>query len=324
MPLDRALICAYVFDEDHGVRATDGAGVESWTPGKGWIWVHLDRTSDETEPWLRHSAGLDPVVIGALVAEETRPRCEPVDGGMVLILRGVNMHAGADPEDMIAIRIWIDTQRVITMRARKLISIDDLRERLDRGEALPSPGALVVAIAELLVRRIGLVIEGLNDAIDQIEEDVLDAPSHELRTRLSRLRRRAIGLRRFLAPQREVVARLHLERHAAFTDVDRGRLRELTDRVTRCVEELDASRDRAAVTQEEISGRIADQMNRNMYTLSVVAGIFLPLGLLTGLLGINVGGIPGVDNQWGFTIVCVVLAVLATVAWWVFRRWRLL
>ncbi|NNM01168.1 MAG: zinc transporter ZntB, partial [Gammaproteobacteria bacterium] len=143
-------------------------------------------------------------------------------------------------------------------------------------------------------------------------------------TKLSRLRRQAISLRRFLAPMREVFSRLQAERIDNFSDLDRSRLRETTDRLTRYVEELDAARDRAAVTQEELAGRISDQMNRNMYVLSIVAGIFLPLGLLTGLLGINVGGIPGTQSHWGFMIVCIILVLLTGAVLWLFRRMQLL
>jgi zinc transporter len=64
-------------------------------------------------------------------------------------------------------------------------------------------------------------------------------------------------------------------------------------------------------------------MNKAMYLLSIIAAIFLPLGLLTGLLGINVGGIPGTDSKWAFTLVTVVLVSLAIilVAWFKKIKW---
>ena len=61
-------------------------------------------------------------------------------------------------------------------------------------------------------------------------------------------------------------------------------------------------------------------MNKTMYILSIVAGIFLPLGLLTGLLGINVGGIPGTENPWAFAIFCVLLLIIAGGQIWLFKR----
>jgi len=80
------------------------------------------------------------------------------------------------------------------------------------------------------------------------------------------------------------------------TDRDRARLRETADTITRYVEDLDALRERAAVTHEELTTRLADRMNRTMSVLSLVAAVFLPLSFVTGLLGINVGGIRADDR----------------------------
>ena len=101
---------------------------------------------------------------------------------------------------------------------------------------------------------------------------------------------------------------------------DRAHLREIGDRTLRFVEDLDSARDWAAVAQDELNCRLSEQMNKTMYVLSMVAGIFLPLGLLTGLLGINVGGIPGVNSHWAFIVVCVILVVTATLQMLFFRR----
>jgi zinc transporter len=72
--------------------------------------------------------------------------------------------------------------------------------------------------------------------------------------------------------------------------------------------------------QEELAARVSEQINRNMYVLSIVAAVFLPLGLVTGYLGINVGGIPGADWRWAFAIVGLGLLAIAGFELWLFRR----
>ena len=99
------------------------------------------------------------------------------------------------------------------------------------------------------------------------------------------------------------------------------RLREVGDRLVRHIEDLDAVRERAAVVQEELLSRMSEQMNSRMYVLSVVAAIFLPLGFLTGLLGINVGGIPGADYPLAFLMFIGMLVVVVILQFLVFR-WR--
>ena len=100
-------------------------------------------------------------------------------------------------------------------------------------------------------------------------------------------------------------------------------LRETAERTARYVEDIDAARERALIAQEELNSRLAEQMNRAMYTLSIVAAIFLPLGLLTGLLGINVGGIPGTESPWAFLIVTVFLFLMAVflIIWFKRLKW---
>jgi zinc transporter len=137
---------------------------------------------------------------------------------------------------------------------------------------------------------------------------------------LADVRHQAIVLRRYMVPQRDALTTLEIEDLGWLGDRDRSRIREAADRVTRLGEELDAIRDRAQIVHDQIMDRRAEAMNRNMLVLSVVAAIFLPLGLITGLLGINVGGIPGEAWPWAFWVVCGLLVGIAAGQVLVFRR----
>jgi zinc transporter len=116
------------------------------------------------------------------------------------------------------------------------------------------------------------------------------------------------------------MTRLHGEDIAWLSADNRLHLKEATDRLIRCTEDLDSARDRAAVTQEELANRLAEQLNTRMYVLSLVAAIFLPLGFLTGLLGINVGGIPGADDPSAFLIFILILATVVVLQVIIFKK----
>ena len=163
------------------------------------------------------------------------------------------------------------------------------------------------------------VVDRISDEVDELEEKVLTMESYELRPAIAEVRRNAIGLRRYLAPQREAVLRLYGEKAVWLSEMDRLRLRESADRTTRFVEDLDMIRERAVVVQEELLGRLSEKMDRTMYILSIVAAIFLPLGFLTGLLGINVGGIPGAEYTGSFIIFCLLLVLVVFVQVWLFK-----
>ncbi|MGR9099087.1 MAG: CorA family divalent cation transporter, partial [Gammaproteobacteria bacterium] len=144
--------------------------------------------------------------------------------------------------------------------------------------------------------------------------------SAALRNALSAIRRDTIMLRRYLAPQREAMIKLYSEKVDWLDDADKLRLREATDRLIRHIEDLDSIRERSSVTQEELINRMTEQMNARMYVLSLVAALFLPIGFFTGLLGVNVGGIPGAENNWGFGIFVIILVLIALIQILFFKR----
>ncbi len=315
------LVVSYLLDGRGGGKRLDWQDIGRWTPAQGVLWVHLNRDSPDSQAWLRDESGLEPLAIEALLAESTRPRCAQMDNGLMLFLRGVNLNPGADPEDMVSIRLWIEESRIVSLRLRRLMSVDDLRAALDSGRGPENVGDFVSQLADHMVSRMAGVISDVDDEVDRLQEAVLEANSGQLRGQLMRLRREIIALRRYLAPQRDALARLTQLRLTWLDESQVLAMREEADRVTRYVEDLDAARERAAITQEELGNRLSEQMNARMYVLSVVAAIFLPLGFLTGLLGVNVGGIPLADDPWGFVDVVLVLLLITVLQVWLFR-WR--
>jgi zinc transporter len=290
-------------------------------PGEGILWLHLDYSDPEMARWVREESGVDTVVAEAILAPETRPRSQAHGDGLLVVLRGVNLNPGAEPEDMVSVRIWMSGNRVISSGLRKLLSIDDLCREIEQGLGPTTQGEFLVRLCELTADRIGDVIDDVDYVVDGMETQMLTAEHHELRYALSNVRRQIVALRRHLAPQRDALARLVTERSPLLDELVRMQLRELTDRMTRYIEDLDEARERATVTHEELLNRLAELTNRRMYLLTMIAVIFLPLSFVTGLLGINVGGIPGANDSRGFLIVVGLLAVISTAQWFYFR-WR--
>ena len=282
--------------------------------------MHLNYTDAVSESWLKEKSGLDELVVTALTNEDPRPRSSVMNNGLLVMLRGVNLNPGEDPEDMVSIRCWIDSKRIISTRRRKLLSVTDLSKAIANGSGPTTTGEFLVDLSSRIVERMADVVDGIADKADLLEEQVLTVQSHILRPKISGLRREAISLRRYLAPQREAMSRLYNERVPWLSDLERMKLREVADSTTRYIEELDASRERAIVIQEELISQISEQMDKRMYVLSMVAAIFLPLGFLTGLLGINVGGVPGAEYKGSFYIFCGILILVSVMQIYIFKK----
>lgn len=321
--LSTGLVYATLITDKQSKASLTWADVDAWQTQDGVLWIHLDAADDKVLNWLAQHSELSPLIHEALLEQGTRPRFVIAESGVLVILRGVNCNPGADPEDMVAIRMFISEQRIITMRRHRVRAVQDVHDALVSGSGPTTVGEFFVAVVDRITDRIGEIVVDIEDRVAELEDATVSAETVELRPRLAELRRESISLRRYIAPQRDMLARLIHERIAWLTESDKTLLREVAERTARYVEDIDATRERALIAQEELNSRLAERMNRAMYTLSIVAAIFLPLGLLTGLLGINVGGIPGTESPWAFVIVSMLLIVLAItlIAWFKKIKW---
>ncbi len=323
-PNAEAFIFGFDFPADGVVEKIDWPKVKPTAacPKAGWRWLHFNRLAAETREWLEESSDLDETVITALLQSETRPRCAAYEDGLLLNLRGINHNPGAEPEDMISVRIWATQNLVISMRSYPVKAVHDVREDVSSGILEnPTPGGLLVAIAERLIDKIEPVVDQLKDEADEFEETLLSSRDRLPATTLAEFRRTILILRRYILPQREAMAQLMREGRLLFDQDHSMHLRETGDRITRIAEELDSIRDRAAVLQDQVAGQRQEQLNRRLLVLSLVSAFFLPLTFVTGLLGMNLAGIPYAEQTWSFPAV-VVITVILGVSLLGFLKWR--
>jgi len=315
------ILLAYGFDGQGGGTALQGAAISEQLRDDRLAWIHMDANHKDTRPWLmREVSYLDPLIIEALLAEETRPRMTQLGEGVLLILRGMNFNENADPEDMVSVRLWIDRHRIISLRKRRLKAVLDIEERLQNGTGPCDAGEFACLLCQRLFERMEPVLADLDESTDVFEARLLEAADAQLREQIVDVRKKAIIFKRYIAPQREAIGQLRMSDIGWLDETSRRHLQEVLNNVTRYVEDLDATRERAQIVKDELTNILADRLNRNMYVLSVIAAIFLPLGFLTGLLGINVGGIPGTDYDYAFWVFSMILMLVVVIQIYVFKR----
>lgn len=317
------LLHAVVLDGVGGCRPAEVEEVENWSCDEGVLWTHLRIDDAGARRWLRESAALDDVVTDTLLAPDVRPRVRLTDKGLLIVLRGVNLNPGEDPEDMVAVRVWIEQKRIISIRRRKLLSVQDVLHSLEQGDGPKTAGAFVAELVEYLANRIGMFVDSIEENIASAEDVIGSEDTARTSRQLSALRRKIASVRRFLAPQRDALDRLYRQPGPLFSPEEIDYLREEADRITRYIEDLDLARERAVVLREEYLGQMAQEQNSRMYVLSVVAAVFLPLTFVTGMLGMNVGGLPGVNSAWGFagSVVAMILVTVSLLVYFRFKKW---
>lgn len=321
MANDSHIIFAYELNKKGGSKAVSEKNLPAKVKSNSLTWAHFHSDHPETKKWLEKNVSyLDPLIIEALIADGSRPRMEEFGDGMLIILRGVNLNKNEEPEDMVSIRIWIDDKRIISMRRRKVRAMLDIEDRLNKGKGPKTAGEFLSQLTTRLFERMEPALTELDSNLDGVEEKVIERTDISLRSEIVDIRKQAIMFRRWMAPQKEVIGKLRTSEIKWIDKNHRRILLENYDRVTRYLEDLDAIRERAQIVKDELANALTDKLNRNMYLLSVIAAIFLPLGFLTGLLGINVGGIPGSENTDAFYIFSAILCGVVLLQILVFKK----
>ena len=325
-----------IYGEHPGLRFAlilDGAGsarevgwdeVRHWRPAQGVMWVHLERDDPTAAKWLREESGLDPVVCDALLADESRPRIQEMASGLIGVLRGVNRDPHENTLDLVPIHLWADETRLISLRDKDhyLHALRDIREELREGQGPLHVGHLLTKIARRVFKYIEPILEQLEDEVDAFDHQIEDCDAREARAELSDMRRRAISLRRYMAPQREAMYRLQGANVGWIMPRDRQRLREPTDKVLRSVETLDALRDRLTILHEDLTALMSEEIAATTNRLTALTAILLPPSLLAGLLGVNVAGIPFANEPWAFGAICATTVLLIVLEVWLLRRMK--
>ena len=315
-----SFLWAYYFT-DGSASPVDLLGLKATENEPGFTWVHLQSDSIDAEQTM-YDLGLSKNVADSLIALETRPKTLSIDGGLVVYLRGINTNPDADPEDMVSLRLWLTEKGIVSARRkdRKLYSVQDVKNDIDQGSKISSAGDLLLEVIERVVFHISEMVDILDEEL--VDFETSESMDSKARQRLSTVRRQAASIRRYLAPQRDALDTLYRS-NQFLTPEQAFRLRELSDRTTRYVEDLDLARERAIVLQDEVRNRIADRQGMVMYVLSLVTAIFLPLSFLTGVFGMNVGGLPGIDNPHAFNVLTFSMLGLVAVlgGFMVWQKW---
>lgn len=164
---------AFILDGKGGAKKIEWEAIQNWLPEQGTLWVHMDYSNPENQSWILEKSGLDQITCEALLAEETRPRSLVTHDGLLVTLRGVNLHPESDPEDMVSIRLWMNHDRIISTHRRKLLSVDDFECSLSQGTDPKTPGMFLVDLAEAMMERMADVVNEIEDRVDNLQDQVL-------------------------------------------------------------------------------------------------------------------------------------------------------
>ncbi|MDF2154414.1 CorA family divalent cation transporter [Vibrio sp. CAU 1672] len=304
---------------EHWDFSTPVATQQATTTGKIATdhWYHCERLHPDIRRWLEHNQ-VPPATIDQLLADETRPSFHQLDNqDFMLILRAVNMNENATPEDMLSIRILYYQGALISTRKIQSRAILEIRQALAKQKGPKNITSLLNQIIEGLNGKIDLYLDTIEETLNQF--DVSNESTYKHITAQKAL----ISVKRFIRPQQYAIRDL-LESESPLVTARPHQYRFAHNNIVRINETIDFYLGEVALFQEEIKLDRDDKTNKNSYLFTLVATIFLPTSFLTGLLGINIGGMPGVESSMAFTWFCVALVVIFGGEWLLLKRLGLL
>jgi len=305
------LIFAWAIREDDTSRPLDWKSVAQEWKKEGLIWLHMHLEHPTVIHWLNTESGVDESLLPYLLSDDSRPGIFEHESKLIMIMRGINANADSEPEDLISLRLYLAPDQLISLRRRRVQTMEEIHTAYTDGKGPKNASDFFVDVITREIERIGDHIEKLEEKVTDIERVVLTSTNGDVEDELQELQSDLIDLRRYLHPQRTMFVKLLDNELEWLDDKTYNRIRTQVEFHTRHVEDIDYCLQRAQVIRDRIDSRQTEQLNQKLYILAIVSCIFLPLSLITGLLGVNVAGIPFAENQWAFAYLSAGLILIA-------------
>jgi zinc transporter len=320
----QGLICGYECQADAPAQPLGSEAAARWIaqpPASGFLWLHFNLSQAGTEPWLRAHAQLDDEFFEALHRGSRSTRIERDGHSLLGVVNDVTFDFSFDPSDVATLWVSVRERVVISGRRQPLRSVDRLRADVNRGERLATPVAVLDHLFRDQADELQRIARTATERLDDIEDALLAGKPGRHATELARLRRLTVRLQRLLAPEPAALMRLLGNPPAWVPAHDLEQLRQASEEFAVVLRDISALQERIKLLQDEASARVADENNRSLFILTMVTVLALPINLIAGLLGMNVGGIPLTEHAHGFWVVVLVVALVSgALAWFTVRR----
>lgn len=288
----------------------------------GNLWLDFDDLTESDAEFLERVFGLHPVALASCMDSDLSiPKVDDYGGYLFIVSRGIDYTADTGVVSTAELDIFVSANFVVSCHRGLMHSVEAVAALAERGGPPMARGArfLAYTLLDALIENLTPGIEALNDWTDSIEDAVIEQPTRSGLEAILSVKRSCLRLRRAIAPQRDMLARLLRADFEHITGDAQVYYRDVYDSVLRIEAQNANVRDRVDTILAVHLALVANQQNDLMRTLAVVATVFMPLGLVTGIYGMNFEYMPHLGFRWGYYLV-VALSVF-TIGWALWLFW---
>jgi zinc transporter len=289
-----------------------------------FLWLHLNLAHAACERWMKSHLELPDEFFEALHEGSRSTRIEHVDSALLAVVNDVVFNLSSMvSSDVSTLWVCVRSRLIISARLQPLHSVDKLRSSVKAGERFRSPLELLVHLLRDQGEVLTQIVRKTSLSVDQVEDELLSSRLSTNRAELGANRRVLVRLQRLLALEPGSLLRLLNRPPTWLQKEDVKELRKSTEEFALIINDLTALGERIKLLQEEIAANINEQTNRTLFTLTVVTVLALPINIIAGFFGMNVGGIPLAGDPEGFWILVALVATFTVIAGrWAFRKQR--
>jgi zinc transporter len=286
-----------------------------------FIWLHLNLAHAACQRWMKSNLELPEEFFEALHEGSRSTRIEHVDNSLLAVVNDVVFDFGMVSSDISTLWVCTRSHLMVSARQQPLHSVDRLRHSVKRGECFRSPLELLTHLLRDQGEVLEQIVRKTTLSVDKIEDQLLSSRLSDNRADLGTMRRVLVRLHRLLALEPGSLMRVLNRPPAWLLEADVQELRQSTDESALVISDLTGLGERIKLLQEEIAAKLNEQSSRTLFTLTVVTVLALPINIIAGFFGMNVGGIPLATDPEGFWVLVALVATFTLIAGrWAFRK----
>lgn len=317
-------VLTYSEHDFHEYRAKTLEEVLPANQESGVTWIHVEGLQNVSLiQELAKRYHIHPLTVEDILNVDQRPKVEEFENYLFITLKMLIWNEKKCTFSTEQIHFILGKNFLLSFQEGENTYFKPIGERL-RGSAnqrMRQQGSdyLVYRLMDLIVDYYFVVLEGLGDQIEQIEDIIITDPKPENTRTIYRLKRRLMTLRKSIWPLREVISHL-IQMDNIFTPFTRIYLRDLYDHVVQAIDTVETCRDISASLLDVYLSSITNRMNEIMKTLTIIATIFIPITFIASFYGMNFQDMPELHWRYGYITVIALMIIMVFGMFVYFRK----
>lgn len=292
-------------------------------------WIDVQGQDATRTAELGQRLGIHPLALEDVINLGQRTKSEDFEDSLFIVMNhfSIEDETGSLAREQISLIIQENT--VLSVRELHSELFEPVLKRLRSGRVRirgGGPGYLAYTLIDTVVDHLFPVLESIGDRIEDVESSLLEKPTPEILNTLHGLKRELLMLRKSVWPLRDMLSSLQHTDNAIFSEETRVYLRDATDHTIMAVEIVETLREMVSSMMDLYLSSLSNKMNEIMKVLTIIATIFIPLGFIAGLYGMNFErsaspyNMPELGWYWGYPAAIGLMALVAGGLLIFFRR----